>query len=86
LAEKRINHVPENLAQYRWPGLSGILDKIIHPRPAPLANKLVLESSKKMDVGKQTLAYKLQHSKDNFQPIQIAAECSKLHCNIFQDK
>jgi hypothetical protein len=67
----------ENLAQYRWPALVDILDKIIHPRPAPLANKYVLESSKKVDVGEQTLAHKLQHSKTAFQPIQIAAECSK---------
>ncbi|KAE9370408.1 putative cytochrome P450 [Stipitochalara longipes BDJ] len=64
-----------NLAQYRWPTMSEIFDKIIRPRPAPIANQYVLDSSQKPDAGEQTLIYKLQNSKDNFQQIQMAAEC-----------
>ena len=45
------------------------------PRPAPIANNYVLQSSKKPDLGDQTLAFKLQNSKKFFRPIQVAAEC-----------
>lgn len=55
----------------------GSMDAYICLSPLPIANSHVLESSRKLDVGEQTLLYKLQHSKDTFQPIQIAAECSK---------
>lgn len=48
---------------------------ISKPRPSPLANAYVLDSSKKVDAGEQSLIYKLQNSKDNFQQIQMAAEC-----------
>ncbi|PMD59186.1 cytochrome P450 [Hyaloscypha bicolor E] len=64
-----------NLAQYRWPTMSAIFDKIIKPRPSPIANEYVLDCIQKSDAGEQTLIYKLQNSKDNFQQIQMAAEC-----------
>ena len=77
LCRKQCWYFSENLAQYRWPTLTHIFEKIIKPRPAPIANTYVLESSKKPDLGEHTLAYKLHHSKDSFQSIQIAAECSR---------
>ena len=55
--------------------MSRIFDKIIKPRPAPIANEYVLDCSQKSDAGEQTLIYKLQNSKDHFQQIQMAAEC-----------
>ncbi|KUJ21876.1 cytochrome P450 monooxygenase [Mollisia scopiformis] len=64
-----------NLAQYRWPTMSFWLEKVFKPRPAPLANDYVLASSRTSDSGEHSLTYKLQNSKDAFQPIQIAAEC-----------
>lgn len=64
-----------NLAQYRWPTLSFWLEKVFKPRPAPIANQYVLNSSAKSDPKAHSLTYKLQNSKDAFQPIQIAAEC-----------
>jgi cytochrome P450 len=48
---------------------------IIKPRPAPIANQYVLDCSKKPDSGEQTLIHKLQNGEDNFQQIQMAAEC-----------
>lgn len=51
------------------------MDKVIKPRPSPIANKHVLNASEKTDLGEQTLLYKLQHSKDQFQRIEMAAEC-----------
>src|SRR6202451_575429 len=69
------NTISDNVAQYRWPTMSEILDKIMKPRPAPMANQYVLDCSQKPDAGEQTLIYKLQNSKDNFQQIQMAAEC-----------
>ncbi len=35
----------------------------------------MLNASEKTDLGEQTLLYKLQHSKDHFQRIEMAAEC-----------
>ncbi|KAF8866807.1 cytochrome P450 [Acephala macrosclerotiorum] len=64
-----------NLAQYRWPTLSFWLEKVFKPRPAPIANKFVLDSSAKADPEAHSLTYKLQNSKNAYQPIQIAAEC-----------
>jgi len=55
--------------------MSEILDKIIKPRPAPIANQYVLNSSQMPNAGEQSLIYKLQNSKDNFRQIQMAAEC-----------
>lgn len=55
--------------------LSNIFERIFKPRPTPLANDHVLKSSKKPDVGEHTLAYKLQRSKEQFQQIEVAAEC-----------
>jgi cytochrome P450 len=55
--------------------MSKTFDKIIKPRPAPIANEYVLDCSQKLDVGEQTLIYKLQNSKNNLQQIQMAAEC-----------
>ena len=55
--------------------MSKLFDLVIKPRPAPIANEYVLNSSKMSDVGEYTLAYRLQNSKKHFSPIQIAAEC-----------
>jgi cytochrome P450 len=55
--------------------MSEIFEKIFKPRPSPIANQYVLDSSQKLDAGEQTLIHKLQNSKDNFQQIQMAAEC-----------
>lgn len=55
--------------------MSHILDKIIKPRPSPIANQYVLTSSAKPDTGSQTLLNKLQNSKENFSQLQAAAEC-----------
>jgi cytochrome P450 len=63
------------LVQYRLPTISELFLKIIKPRFAPIANEYVLDCSQKQDAGEQTLIYKLQNSKDNFQGIQMAAEC-----------
>jgi cytochrome P450 len=72
---KLSNSFADNLAQYRWPTMSEILDKIIKPRPAPIANQYVLNCSQKLDAGEQSLLHKLQSNKDNFRQIQMAAEC-----------
>lgn len=63
------------MAQYRWPTISNWLEKVFKPRPSPIANNYVLETSKKSDPGEHCLTYKLQNSKGAFQQIQIAAEC-----------
>ena len=55
--------------------MSKIFELFIKPRPAPIANEYVLNSSKMSDAGEYTLAYKLQNSKEHFSPIQVAAEC-----------
>ncbi|CZT40831.1 related to benzoate 4-monooxygenase cytochrome P450 [Rhynchosporium secalis] len=65
----------ENFAKYRWPNLSNLVDKLLQPRPSPIANNHVLRSNEKNDLGEQTLLYKLQHSKDKFEKIEMAAEC-----------
>src|SRR6266536_65262 len=64
-----------NLAQYRWPALSTIVNKLMKPRPSPLTNAYVLNSCMQPNPGTQTLLHKLQNSKDSFSQIEIAAEC-----------
>ena len=51
------------------------MDKFTKPRPSPIANRHVLRCNEKTDLGEQTLLYKLQHSKENFQKVEMAAEC-----------
>jgi cytochrome P450 len=45
------------------------------PRPAPVANEYVLRTAEKPNPAENTLLCKLQHSKDHFKQIEIAAEC-----------
>ncbi|KAL2075839.1 hypothetical protein VTL71DRAFT_782 [Oculimacula yallundae] len=69
------NSLKQNFAKYYWPTLSDFVDKLTKPRPSPIANNHVLLANSKTDLGEQTLLYKLQHSKDSFQKIEMAAEC-----------
>ncbi|KAH7419068.1 cytochrome P450 [Cadophora sp. MPI-SDFR-AT-0126] len=69
------NSLKQNYAKYRWPTLSNMVDKFTKPRPSPIANGHVLRCNEKTDLGEQTLLYKLQHRKDNFRKVEMAAEC-----------
>lgn len=52
-----------------------MVDKIVEPKPSPVANEHVLNTCEKTDLEEHTLLYKLQHSKDNSRTIEVAAEC-----------
>ncbi|KAF4635358.1 hypothetical protein G7Y89_g2744 [Cudoniella acicularis] len=66
----------DHLLQYYLPTLTTLLSKIVKPRHSPLSNNYVINTCEKPDPGEHTLLYALQNSKDQFNPIQIAAECS----------
>jgi cytochrome P450 len=65
-------------ARYRWPTLTAGLEKIsqlLKPAPVSLASEHILSTSNQPDAGEHSLAHKLQHSDEAFQPLNIAAEC-----------
>jgi len=63
------------LVQYYCSTLVNLLLKITKARPAPLAREYVFKVCENGDLSENTLLYKLQNSKDSFQPIDMAAEC-----------
>lgn len=63
------------LAQYYCSSLVNIMLKATRARPAPLSREYVFKTCGKTDPGEYTLLYKLQNSKEYFQPVEIAAEC-----------
>ena len=69
------NSLPGKLALYRWPTISSWLGKFFKPGLAPLSKQYVFSSSEKSDSGEHSLAYHLHNRDEDFQQIQIAAEC-----------
>jgi cytochrome P450 len=55
--------------------LVNLVLKVTKARPAPLAREYVFKTCGNRDLGENTLLYKLQNSKDYFQPVDMAAEC-----------
>ncbi|KAH8668137.1 cytochrome P450 monooxygenase [Tricladium varicosporioides] len=64
-----------NLLLHYFPTLTGLINKIIKPRPSPISNNYVLDTCKKSDLGPHTLLHTLQNAKEPFTHTQIAAEC-----------
>lgn len=63
------------LIQYHFPILSDIVLKIFGARPAPLSREYVFKTCSTSDPAEHTLLHKLQNSNENFQAVEIAAEC-----------
>lgn len=51
------------------------MERVLKPRPSPIANNYVLRCNDKTDLDEHSLLYKLQQSEEAFQKIEMAAEC-----------
>lgn len=65
----------ENWLAYYAPKLASVLLLLSRPRPSPLANGYVLETSKRSGAAEYSLISKLQSKASELEPLSAAGEC-----------
>ncbi|KAH8599797.1 cytochrome P450 [Bisporella sp. PMI_857] len=69
------NSLQIRLIQYRFMRIVDFLLKVANSRPTPVSQEYVFRTCANLDASPNSLLHKLQNSRANFRPTEIAAEC-----------